>query len=100
MSLNSIRICWRCFWWPLLRRVKAWWRFRQREIDRRVLFPSIYNQTDDEAKATRAIAAHICIDPAWAYSSEWRDEVTPEMWDRLMEICYSGDSQTWITGHD
>lgn len=42
-----------------------WWQKRQREIDLRILWPSLKAQTGDLEKARLAFLLHARIDAAW-----------------------------------
>lgn len=54
--------------------VARWWRKRQRNIDRRVLFPLLKERARDALQYRQAIELHIAEDPAWRFPHEWRDE--------------------------
>lgn len=51
-----------------------WWRKRQRNIDRVMLFTAIRAQQTTVDQGLRAIWAHIRLDPAWRFPEEWADE--------------------------
>ena len=64
------------------RRLTAWWRRRQRRIDRRILFPEIERKSLDREKYLTAVFCHILVDPAWKHRDEWKEE-EPMLHERI-----------------
>lgn len=54
--------------------IMKWWRRRQRNIDRKMLFPLFDKHSANDSLARQAINKHITIDPAWRYPKEWENE--------------------------
>lgn len=51
--------------------VARWWRKRQRQIDRDILFPAIRAKAVTPATGTAAILMHVGVDDAWVRRREW-----------------------------
>lgn len=57
-----------------------WYRKRQRDFDRKHLFPLLKQMAREETyrrnntDVSYAIFTHIAIDPAWRYEAEWEHE--------------------------
>lgn len=70
----------------LFAKLGKWWRKRQRQIDRSILFNSIEEQGAGlwEENIQNAKLVHIINDSAWAYPEEWKDE-EPELYEILVE---------------
>ena len=49
-------------------------RKKQRELDRKMLFPTIRQQQKSKREGDQAIRTHIRIDRAWKEESEWAHE--------------------------
>lgn len=76
--------------WNPFARLGCWWRRRQRDIDRRILFPVMQAKATTPNQLAVAMLMHIGIDPAWRYSQEWKDE-EPALYQALCENPYHAD---------
>lgn len=61
--------------WTPVRILTRWFRRRQRQMDREVLFPAIRALQKTQAQGDETIAAHIAVDPAWRFGEEYAQEL-------------------------
>jgi hypothetical protein len=70
---------------PMFQRLFRFWRKRQRDVDRRILFPAFMDGSKGDTHLAVAIMMHVLIDPAWRLPDEWREE-EPEIFNLMKSV--------------